>query len=469
MNVPVPDPIKHVIVLMLENRSFDQMLGSLQSEMPELDGIPPGQPPRTNRADKATYAQAPGAAYIAPADPNHDYPHVMMQIANDNSGFVQDYANVYPQSGKPDRAEIMKYHAPGALPALHTLARNFTVCDRWFASLPGPTWPNRLFAHSGTSLGRVTMPEGVMNANLHWYNQTTLYDRLNEKSIPWKIYFGDIPQSWILVNQLAPRNMINYHHMQRFYEHAAGAETDFPAYAFIEPTYNPPGANDDHPSHNVLEGERLIAEVYNAVRANDALWKSCLLVVVFDEHGGYYDHVSPPAAVPPDHHQEEFTFDRLGVRVPAILVSPYAAQRVVKTQFDHTSLLRYLVEKWGLQSLGARVADPGTTSIGTALVSAARADGADGPASLSFPPMAAQTALPLQAMALSSHQSALFALSHSVESMTDVDANDVAARSRHVLTGPQSMIDVAMDRVEDFLSQQRDRFMDELARNGKSK
>jgi phospholipase C len=465
MSAAAPDPIKHVIVLMLENRSFDQMLGSLQSEIPELDGIPPGQAPRTNRADKVTYAQGPGAAYVAPADPNHDYPHVLMQIANDNSGFVQDYANVFPQSVKTDRAEIMKYHAPDALPALHALARNFTVCDRWFASLPGPTWPNRLFVHSGTSLGRVTMPEGVMNANLHWYNQTTLYDRLNEKSIPWKIYFGDIPQSWVLVNQLAPRNMINYHHMQRFYEHAAGAEADFPAYAFIEPTYNPPGANDDHPSHNVLEGERLIAEVYNAVRANDALWKSCLLVVVYDEHGGYYDHVPPPAAVPPDHHQEEFTFDRLGVRVPAILVSPYAAQRVVKTQFDHTSLLRYLVEKWGLQSLGARVADPGTTSIGAALVDAARADG---PASLSVPPMAAQTALPAQATALSSHQSALFALSHSVESMTDVDANDVAARSRHVLTGPQSMIDVAMDRVEDFLSQQRDSFMKEVARSGSS-
>jgi phospholipase C len=391
---------------------------------------------------------------------------VLMQIANDNSGFVQDYANVFPQSVKTDRAEIMKYHAPDALPALHTLARNFTVCDRWFASLPGPTWPNRLFVHSGTSLGRVTMPEGVMNANLHWYNQTTLYDRLNEKKISWKIYFGDIPQSWILVNQLAPRNMINYHHMQRFYEHAAALEKDFPAYAFIEPTYNPPGANDDHPSHNVLEGERLIAEVYNALRANQALWESCLLVVVYDEHGGYYDHVSPPAAVPPDHHQEEFTFDRLGVRVPAILVSPYAAKRVVKTQFDHTSLLRYLVEKWGLQSLGARVADPGTASIGTALVNAARADA---PLSLSVPPMAVQTAPPAQATALSSHQSALFALSHSVESMTDVDANEVAARSRHVLTGPQSMIDVATDRVEDFLSQQRDAFMKEIERPGSSK
>jgi len=161
MSAAAPDPIKHVIVLMLENRSFDQMLGSLQSEIPELDGIPPGQAPRTNRADKVTYAQGPGAAYVAPADPNHDYPHVLMQIANGNSGFVQDYANVFPQSVKTDRAEIMKYHAPGALPALHTLARNFTVCDRWFASLPGPTWPNRLFAHSGTDTNGMPFYEVV--------------------------------------------------------------------------------------------------------------------------------------------------------------------------------------------------------------------------------------------------------------------------------------------------------------------
>jgi phospholipase C len=142
-----------------------------------------------------SYPQSSGAAYIAPADPNHDYQHVLLQISNGNSGFVQDFVNCFPNSSTADRAEVMKYHARGVLPALHTLAENFTICDHWFSSLPGPTWPNRLFVHSGTSLGRVTMPEGVMNANLHWYNQTTLYDRLNEKNVSWKIYFGDVAQS----------------------------------------------------------------------------------------------------------------------------------------------------------------------------------------------------------------------------------------------------------------------------------
>jgi phospholipase C len=455
------DPIKHVIVLMLENRSFDQMLGCLQEIYPNLDGIAPGQPPRTNQADGVSYAQSPAASFVAPADPNHDYPHVVYQISKGNSGFAQDFANCFPQSGQPDRQEVMNFHARGKLPALHTLAESFTICDHWFSSLPGPTWPNRLFVHSGTSLGRVTMPEGVMNANLHWYNQTTLYDRLNEKKVAWKIYFGDVPQSWVLVNQWAPRNIINYHHMQRFFEDIAGDEKIFPSYVFIEPTYNQPGANDDHPCHNVLEGEKLIAEVYNALRANEALWQSSLLVVLYDEHGGYYDHVTPPAAVPPDHHQEEFTFDRLGVRVPAILASPYAKKQVVNTQFDHTSLLRYLVDKWGLRSLGARVADAKTNSIGSALTNIARTDT---PTELPMPQPLDNAPPPIQATALSSHQSALLALSHSLESMTDVDPNEVAARSKHVLTGPQSMIDVSIDRVEGFLSQQRQRFKQETSK-----
>jgi len=93
---------------------------------------------------------------------------------------------------------------------LHALAKNFAVCDRWFSSLPGPTWPNRFFVHSGTSLGRVSMPNGILDANLHWYDQTTLYDRLDEKNIPWRIYYGDVPQSLLLVHQLEPENALGY-------------------------------------------------------------------------------------------------------------------------------------------------------------------------------------------------------------------------------------------------------------------
>jgi hypothetical protein len=112
--------------------------------------------------------------------------------------------------------------------------------------------------------------------------------------------------------------------------------------------------NDDHPPHDVMRAEKLIADVYNALRGNEELWRSTLLVIFYDEHGGFYDHVSPPSASPPDDHREEYAFDRLGVRVPALLISPWVDSRIEHTLFDHTSLLRYLTEKWQLRPLPSR-------------------------------------------------------------------------------------------------------------------
>jgi phospholipase C len=133
----------------------------------------------------------------------------------------------------------------------------------------------------------------------------------------------------------------------------------------MEPKYAGQDQNDDHPPHNIMKGEKLVADVYDTIRSNEALWENTLLVILFDEHGGFYDHVPPPDAVPPDEHQEEYTFDRLGVRVPAVLVSPRVGKRVEHMQFDHTSLLRYLTNKWNLGPLGARTA--AANSIGTAI------------------------------------------------------------------------------------------------------
>jgi hypothetical protein len=121
------DPIQHVIVLMLENHSFDRMLGCFQDVYPVFDGIPSSKPPRTNDANGVAYWQVPGARLAAPMDPNHDYEHVLTQIGNGNSGFAQDFADCFPQAAPADVAEVMKYHARGALPALHTLAENSTT------------------------------------------------------------------------------------------------------------------------------------------------------------------------------------------------------------------------------------------------------------------------------------------------------------------------------------------------------
>lgn len=446
------DPIEHVIVLALENRSFDHMLGDCQTVKPEIDGIPPGAPPRTNQFDGQTYEQTPGAARVIIEDPRHETPHVLVQLKADaagvpNSGFVEDYARAYPMLTGPGRAEVMKYHEYGSLPALHALATNFAVCDRWFASVPGPTWANRLFLMSGTCLGRVNMPNGIMDLNLHWYDQPTLFDRLNDRSIDWKAYHGDTPLSLLLAHQWEPHNAVRHKPIGQFYRDVAAPANGFPKFAFIEPAYLEPGANDDHPSHDVLAGEALIANIYNALRANTALWNSSLLIVLFDEHGGFYDHVAPPKTIAPDHHQDEYTFDRLGVRVPVILASPWFANTVLKDMFDHTSLLKYLTDKWQLGPLGERTPHANTFAgniLGTARL--------DTPASIPSMPASPPRPTPVpRRQPLNEHQTGLVALSHALESMVAEDPAVVAARSRQIVTGPQNQIDTAVERVETFL------------------
>ena len=402
MEFPQSDPIKHIVVLMLENRSFDQMLGALQEVYPTLEGVDP-QNPRSNRdADGLIYHQASTTTLCIEPDPKHELKNVLRQIGLSETyvpppkvtwwqqirewigailgialswvrpkrrmlveaalkpyegAFVLDYSLEYPASTPPQRQEIMNYFPLDFLPAHHALARDFTICDHWFSSVPGPTWANRFFVHSGSSAGRVTMPES-REEWLHFrpYTQTTLYDRLDERGIRWRIYFGDIPQSLALARQLHRQNVINYFPMQQFYQDAVADEREFPAYSFIEPSYFVDDADDDHPPHNTMRAQALIANVYNTFRSNPALWKSTLFVVMYDEHGGFYDHVESPECVCPYGLNDEYSFERLGVRVPVMLVSPWVDRGVVSTPFDHTSLLKYVSDKWKLGPLGERVA-----------------------------------------------------------------------------------------------------------------
>jgi phospholipase C len=367
------DPIKHVVVLALENHSFDQMLGCMRTVYPTLEGIDPAQP-RENRDDKGTvFWQVQKTERQMLLDPHHEVDHVRRQLENGNSGFVLDFTECYPDKSDETRQFIMSYYPLDFLPALHRLAREFTICDHWFSSLPGPTWPNRFFALSGTSLGRTNMPnDGTHKADLPGYfqqNQDTIFDRLTEKGIHWKVYFHDVPQSWVMKHQRLPHNAALYFYIREFFADARGAEEEFPAFSFIEPDFMGINENDDHPPHDVMKAEKLIADVYNALRSNADLWKSTLLVIFYDEHGGFYDHVEPPPATPPDEHHEEYTFDRLGVRVPALLVSPWVDSRVETTRFDHTSLLKYLTEKWGLRPLSSRRI-AGASGLGLAITRA---------------------------------------------------------------------------------------------------
>jgi len=446
-NVSPQDPIKHVVLLMLENRSFDHMLGCL----PNVNGVGMGH---TN-ADSAgnVYTQEPSRTREIDPDPIHETKNVLRQIDGGNKGFVADYEMAYPQSSVSQRQEIMSYYPLGFLFPLHELAQQFTVCDNWFASVPGPTWTNRLFAMSGTSLGRVKMPTGIFDLNIHNYTQDSIFDRLADAGIPWRVYFGDFPLSLLLRHQQSPPRVLHHYDIGFFYRHARKAEKDFPAFSFIEPRYLPPGVDDDHPPHDVMNGEHLIAKIYNAIRANAELWNTTLLIILYDEHGGFFDHESPLAATPPDDHKGEYTFDRLGVRVPAVLVSPWVAKGVFPTLCDHTSVLRYLIDKWSLQPLGQRTA--GANSFAS-IIGAAGGPRQDTPASVS--PQVAPRAVLLTKAALaekplSDNQRAIISFSQYLESQTkDKDANKVK-RSMKMMSGPVEQVGIAKQRVRLFLKQ----------------
>ena len=302
------DPIRHVVVLMLENRSFDQMLGDTTRIYPDVEGIPQHGPAYSNVSTQSgkVYPQKPNAAAVVKSDPAHDLVDVLKQLGNAATspmgGFVDSYLDVAGVSeNTPGQVEqVMAYFPLGkqqkddSLPALHALARNFLVCDHWFSSMPGPTWANRFFAHSGTSLGHVLMPSRQHPGNMRVYNQDTIYDRLGDFGTNWRIYFDGIPQS-IVMTHLLPSFVFGPHYstFRNFAKDAKGPEKKFPDYVFIEPTYFGRNENDQHPPSDVAAGDRLIAEVYNAIRSNEALWKSTLLIVTYDEHGGFFDHRFP--------------------------------------------------------------------------------------------------------------------------------------------------------------------------------
>ncbi len=446
------DNIKHVIYLLLENRSFDHVLGCFKQTYPQLEGVDE-QALKQNSYGGAVYQQTAGSTPFLKFDPRHEHEHVVVQLANGNRGFVADYAQSYPKAQASDLLEVMKYRPLGGLPAIHALAGDFTICDHWYSSVPGPTWCNRLFALSGTSLGRVSMPNGIMDLNFHWYDQATIFDRLNEKAISWKVYFGDFPLSLLFPHQWEADNAARYRPMTEFFRDVARFGNDrkpeegLPQFSFIEPSYCDPNANDAHPPHDMSAADALVASIYNAIRSNETLWNETLLIVGFDEHGGFYDHVTPPKTDPPDYHRDEYSFDQLGVRVPFLLVSPWVNKSLFPNTLDHTSLLKYLIGKWSLGSLGQRCENAAT--FAPAILANPRPISAT-PASIPGPQLSHDVERPSFPM-LNDHLGALVALSHVLESMGGEEANVIAARARHVLSGPQSQIDAAIDRVGSFI------------------
>lgn len=344
--------LEHVIVLMMENNSFDRMLGALLPERPGGGGIKGTEKNHWNvnpKTGKPVYLTATNTHEVK-IDPGHELADVKEQLAGPCKGFVSNYVDRY--SGDPQ--EIMGYYPDGYLPILHDLAKKFTICDRWFSSIPGPTWPNRFFAHTGTSMGYTANTGGP-----NQYYQSTIYQALLNQGLDCRVYYHDFSQTAALANTPPLDSMTH------FLATVSDPKKTLPKFCFIEPHYgilSKQGQNDQHPPSDVFRGEKLIDQVYRALRGNDALWQKSLLVITYDEHGGFYDHVDPPAAVPPDSHTDpNFKFDKLGVRVPTVLVSPWLDQGVIRDTFDHTSLLKFLIDKWGLVNyMGDRVESANT-------------------------------------------------------------------------------------------------------------
>jgi phospholipase C len=429
----MPPPIANVFVLMLENRSFDHMLGfsgifgtdAATGQPTTVNGL---QGTETNLYQGQSYRVAQPALDTMPVDPGHEFLDALIELcgpgaaypsggaypAIDNSGFVADYASSpSPQEGNApgNFGDIMKCCSPAELPVLNALAKAFAVCDNWFSSMPGPTWPNRFFAHAASSGGLDHSPTNGEIAQWETINgfafpNGSIFDALDKKSAAngWRIYAGDMFPGVAALKGITLSAISMFDNFP-----GAVADPNYPwLYTWIEPNYGNvangtfEGGNSQHPLDGLTQGEALIKRVYEAIR-NSPHWERSLLIVTWDEHGGFYDHVAPPAATPPGdtqpgskYNQYGFTFGQYGVRVPAVVVSPLIPANLIDHRlYDHSSIPKTLETIFGLPALTAR--DAGANDV-TPLLSlpAARLDAPTSLPDPAFPtaPLVAMRAAP---------------------------------------------------------------------------
>jgi len=386
--------INHIVVLMLENRSFDHMLGYLYAASGNVS--PTGQAfegltgkesnPGANGAAAVTvFPIAPGttSTYFLPgADPGEGYTATNAQLFGSNTapvppvatnqGFVSNFAATLTWEAQEKRSilagtvasDIMGMHTPQTLPVLSALARGFAVCDHWYGSAPTETLPNRAFTHAATS-------QGHMDDAAKSFTAPTIYASLTQKGVSWAIYgYNAEPLTRVTYTDLVSAPDANFGKFPDF--QAAAANGTLASYSFLEPSWGSSG-NSQHPNYDVSLGELLIHDVYTALR-NGPQWDQTLLIVTYDEHGGCYDHVPPPTnAVPPDTTAGEYGFDfkRFGPRVPTLLISPLIPAGTVfrvpagSMALDHTSILRTVEARWGVPALTAR--DAAAPDVGDVL------------------------------------------------------------------------------------------------------
>jgi phospholipase C len=381
-------PFDHLIVVMMENHSFDNLLGALPLTNPAVQGL------KFDAAGKATCSNpgtnhTPAEVFSFPVTNTAQATNVAQswkathQQINGGAmdGFVRSSGAVEP----------MGYYTPEVLPFAYSLANNFTVGDHWFCSMPGPTYPNRRFLLAGTAFGgTVTSAGSLFDSPPH---TGTIFDRLSEAHINWCDYFTDVPMTAVIPSIIL-KHADHHASIEKFF-HDCQAGT-LPAVSFVDPgigavssiarTLNSlpspvkdilgvlganfsdstPGETEEDPQ-NMYYGEAWAHSVIEAVLQSPK-WRRTLLIYTYDEHGGYYDHVAPPRAIPPDRTPPSLQpgdppgdYGEYGPRVPAIVVSPFSRPGgVTGVIHDHTSILATIEEKWNIPALTARDANART-------------------------------------------------------------------------------------------------------------
>jgi len=384
--------INHIVQLMLENRSFDQMLGFLYTDNGNksasghaFDGLTGNEsnPDDTGRQVKVYRIKAsdPNPYLMPGADPGEGFLNTSYQLYStddpaagakaENQGFVvnfksaiaSDLARHYKDTLPGTQpSQIMGMYTPELLPVLSGLAKGYAVCDGWFSSAPTMTMPNRAFALAGTS-------QGHLDDHVKVFTCPSIFGRLTDKKLDWAIYgYNRDPLTRLDFPDTQHAAETHFGHFRDFQQRAAAGT--LPAFTFLEPAWDASG-NSQHPNYDVAKGEQLIHDVYTALR-NGKGWASTLLIINYDEHGGNYDHVAPPMdATPPGDGtvgEQGFDFTRFGVRVPAVLVSPLIPAGTVyrgSGRIDHTSVLKTISERWGTKPLTQR--DQAAASLGDVL------------------------------------------------------------------------------------------------------
>ncbi len=332
----LPSRGKTLVVLMLENRSYDHVLGARAFEGLPGDGLTAamfnpdlaGNPIRPFPATRES---------LCDIDPPHGWTAAHTQF-NDgaNDGFVQQHQRSH---GSTTAIEPMQYQTRATMPVTWALADAFTTCDRYFCSVMGPTWPNRMYWHTGQSQGinRNELPVG----GFKW---PSIYHRLDAAGVDWSYYFGNIAVAGLI--QDLPDVQAHIHSMNVFFDHAKAGT--LPPVVYIDPSFY---VNDDHPPLHPILGQELIASIYTSL-ALSPQWKDCTFIVTYDENGGFFDHVPPPKTA--DDYAET-GFDQLGFRVPTLVVGPYVKEgHVSSVVYDHTSVLKHIEKLHSLPPLTSR-------------------------------------------------------------------------------------------------------------------